>query len=179
MDWSIQNTKAFIEIIYDRVRKRQLQGSTFKTTIWEDINKELTNVIGENYARTGVTKDSENNGVNDPEEVWVDLCAQGRFYKQFKKYVFEFDYEILGEIFDSITTNGKLSQTPTQEPPISDEERDLEAIDVDEEPDEAGKKMKGIGSKSEHRRKEGEKSRLDKIDAALTYWRKRMKARAE
>ena len=93
---STQNTKAFIEIIYDRKKKRQLQGSTFKASIWEDINNELTRIIGENYgvdrlkgkfnrlhiqhrefstllARTGVTWDSKSNKVYAPEDVWQDL----------------------------------------------------------------------------------------------------------
>ena len=49
MEWSTQNTKAFIDVLYDRVKKRQLQGSTFKVTVWEDINNELAMIIGESY----------------------------------------------------------------------------------------------------------------------------------
>ena len=78
------------------MKKRQLQRSTFKATIWEDINNELTRIIGENYgvdrlkgkfnrlcnqhhefstllAYTGVIWDSESNIVNAPENVWQDL----------------------------------------------------------------------------------------------------------
>ena len=95
-EWSAQNTKAFIEIVYDRVKKKLLQTSTFKKPVWEDINNELTSISGENYgverlmskfnrlrmqyrefsallARTGVTWDSESNKVNAPEEVWEDM----------------------------------------------------------------------------------------------------------
>ena len=43
MDWPPQDTKAFIDIIYDRVKKKQLQTLTFKGDIWEKINIELTN----------------------------------------------------------------------------------------------------------------------------------------
>ena len=98
MEWSTQNTKAFIDVLYDRVKKRQLQGSTFKVTVWEDINNELAMIIGESYgvnrlkgkynrlrtlhhefstllARTGVTWDSASNKVNAPQEVWEDLCS--------------------------------------------------------------------------------------------------------
>ena len=96
MDWSPQNTKAFIDIMYDRVKKNQLQTSTFKGDIWEKINSELTQIIGEDYgverlkgkynrlrqqhrefsillARTGVTWDVASNKVNAPEDVWQDL----------------------------------------------------------------------------------------------------------
>ncbi|OIW17840.1 hypothetical protein TanjilG_02468 [Lupinus angustifolius] len=96
MDWIIQNTKTFIEIIYDRVKKKLLQGSTFKTPAWEDINNELVKVTGENYgvdrlkgkfnclrqqhrefstllARTRVTWDCEANKMNAPEEVWEEM----------------------------------------------------------------------------------------------------------
>lgn len=96
MDWSTQNTKALIEKIYDRVKKGQLQGSTFKTNIWEEINNELKDMTGENYgverlkgkfnrlrlqhrefstllSCTGVTWDSGSNKVNAPDEVWEDL----------------------------------------------------------------------------------------------------------
>ena len=31
------------------MKKRQLQGSTFKVTVWEDINNELAMIIGESY----------------------------------------------------------------------------------------------------------------------------------
>ena len=98
MDWPSQNTKAFIDIIYDRVKKKQLQGSTFKNTVWEEINNELTNMVGQNYgvnrlkgkfnrlrlqhrefstllARIGVTWDSASNKVNAPGEVWDDLLS--------------------------------------------------------------------------------------------------------
>ena len=41
MEWSVVNTKTFIEKFYERVKNGQLQGSTFKTTTWEEINKDL------------------------------------------------------------------------------------------------------------------------------------------
>ena len=96
MEWSTQNTKLLIDLIYDRVKKNKLQTSTFKQTIWEEINNELAKLIEENYgverlkgkfnrlrtqyrefstllARTGVTWDSISNKVNAPEDVWQDL----------------------------------------------------------------------------------------------------------
>lgn len=96
MEWTSQNTKAFIEKIYGRMKKGQLQGSTFKMTIWEEINTELHELTGTNYvvdklkgkfnrlrqihrefstllSRTGVTWDLESNKVNALEEVWQDL----------------------------------------------------------------------------------------------------------
>ena len=42
-------TQIFIEIIYDHVKKKLLQASTFKKPVWEDINNELTSISGENY----------------------------------------------------------------------------------------------------------------------------------
>ena len=49
MDWSPQNTETFITIMYDRVKKKQLQTLTFKGDIWEKINTELTQIIREDY----------------------------------------------------------------------------------------------------------------------------------
>ncbi|KAK7330782.1 hypothetical protein VNO77_24982 [Canavalia gladiata] len=106
------------------------------------------------------------------------------FYKQLKKNGFEYDYNILGEIFNSSTTIGKLSQAFTQEPPTSDEEREIEecflsksvyigseAIGVDENGfNDINRKRKIIGSSSEHRCKEAKNSRLDKLDATLIQW---------
>ena len=80
------------------MKKRQLQSSSFKVTIWEDINNELAAIIGESYglnrlkgkynrlhtlhrefstvlACTGVTWDFASNKVNAPQEVWEDLCS--------------------------------------------------------------------------------------------------------
>ncbi|KAL6499969.1 hypothetical protein OROGR_027879 [Orobanche gracilis] len=204
MDWPIQNTKAFVEIIYERVKKKLLQGSTFKTPVWEDINNDLSKVTGENYgvdrlkgkfnrlrqqhrefstllARTGVTWDSEANKVNAPEEVWEDMYTKGRFYKQFKKHGFEHDYDVVGEIFNSSTATGKLSQASTREPPTSDEEKDIEedflskgvhincdTIDIDgDDLQEIDKKRKVIGSSRERRRKEAKNSRIDKLETVL------------
>ena len=73
-----------------------MQTSTFKGDVWEQINAELTQIIGEDYgverlkgkynrlrqqhcefsillAYTGVTWDLASNKVNAPEDVWQDL----------------------------------------------------------------------------------------------------------
>ena len=115
-EWSAQNTKAFVEIIYDRVKKKLLQASTFKKPVWEDINNELTSISGENYgverlmskfnrlrmqyrefsallARTGVTWDSESNKVNAPEEVWEDMYTVS-FLLLFIKLLYWFMYTV-------------------------------------------------------------------------------------
>ncbi|KAJ1407041.1 Myb/SANT-like domain [Sesbania bispinosa] len=209
MEWTTQNTKAFIEKNYGRLKKGQLQGSTFKITIWEEINNELTEITGTNYgvdklkgkfnrlrqlhrefstllSRTGVTWDSEANKVHAPEE-------KGRFYKNFKKHGFELDYDILGEIFNSSTTTGKLSQAFTQQPPTSDEERDLEGDfltkGVHVEPDvfdcdgddlqELRNKRKAVDSSSDHRRKVVKNSSKDTLEATLSLWTNSMSARSE
>lgn len=49
MEWIVQITKVLFEIIYDQVKKRQLQGSTLKTTFWEETNGELKKITRENY----------------------------------------------------------------------------------------------------------------------------------
>ncbi|XP_057430818.1 uncharacterized protein At2g29880-like [Lotus japonicus] len=218
MEWTTQNTKIFIDIIYDRVKKGQLQGSTFKKTIWEEINIELQKTSGAPLpdgverlkgkfnrlrlqhrefstliSRTGVTWDPEANKVNSPEEVWEEMYKKGKFYKQFKKHGFEHDYYILGEIFNSSTATGKLSQASTQEPPNSDEEREIEedflskgvhidskVIDVDgEDLQEVSKRRKVTGTSSEGRRKEAKNSRLDVLESAVTKWSNAMDARAD
>ncbi|MED6124370.1 hypothetical protein PIB30_058397, partial [Stylosanthes scabra] len=51
---------------------------------------------------------------------------EGRHYKQFKKSVFELDYEILDKIFNNNTTSGQLRHAFTKEPSTSDEEKLLE-----------------------------------------------------
>ncbi|CAL0320089.1 unnamed protein product [Lupinus luteus] len=215
MDWTIQNTKTFIEIIYDRVKKKLLQGSTFKTPVWEDINNELQKVTLENYgvdrlngkfnrlrqqhrefstllARTGVTW-CEANKVNAPEEVWEEMYTKVRFYKQFKRHGFEHDYDVVGEIFNSSTATGKLSQTSTREPPTSDEEKEIEEdflskgvhidygiIDIDgDDLQEIGKKRKVIGSSREPRRKEAKNSRIDKLEATIDKLSDTISIRAE
>ncbi|RZB54913.1 hypothetical protein D0Y65_044712, partial [Glycine soja] len=147
--WSVANTKAFIEKIYERVKNGQLEGSTFKTTTWEEINKDLFEMIQTNYGvdklkskfnrlrqvhrdfstlltRTGVTWEMESNKVNAPDEIWDELIKKGRHYKSFKKHGFEYDYDILDDIFNLSTTTEKLSHASTQEPPNSDEERAME-----------------------------------------------------
>ena len=108
MEWSVANTKAFIEKIYERVKNGQLQGSTFKSTTWEEINKELFEMIQTNYgvdklkskfnrlrqmhrdfstllARTGVTWEMESNKVNAPDEVWDELInvTSWNFYPEY------------------------------------------------------------------------------------------------
>ena len=89
MEWSTQNTKTFIDVLYERVKKKQLQSSTFKVTVWEDINNELAAIIGESYGVNRLkgkynrlrtlhrefstvlarTWDSASNKVNAPQEV--------------------------------------------------------------------------------------------------------------
>ncbi|KAJ1394782.1 Myb/SANT-like domain [Sesbania bispinosa] len=216
MEWTSQKTKAFIGKIYDRVKRGQKQGSSFKMTIWEEINKELHEVTGTNYgvdklkgkfnrlrqlhrefstllSRTGVTWDSEANKVNAPVEVWKDLYTKGRFYKNFKKNDLEHAYDVLGEIFNSSTTTGKLIQASTQEPPTSDEEREIEGdfltkgvhIDFDvfdcdgNDLQELRNKRKAMDSSSEHRRKGVKNSIKDKLEAALSLWTNSMDARLE
>ncbi|KAF7801007.1 uncharacterized protein G2W53_044474 [Senna tora] len=62
--------------------------------------------------RTGVTWDSISNKVNALKDVWLDLYMKGRYYKQFKKNGFEYDYDILGEIFENNTASSdKRKQT--------------------------------------------------------------------
>ncbi|KAJ1376551.1 Myb/SANT-like domain [Sesbania bispinosa] len=185
-------------------------------TIWEEINKELDEVTGTNYgveklkvkfnrlqqlhrefstllSRTGVTWDSEVNKVNAPVEVWEDLYTKERFYKNFKKNGFEHDYDVLGEIFNSSTTMGKLSQASTQEPPTSDEEREVEGnfltkgvhIDSDvfdydgDDLQELRNKRKAIDSSSEQRRKGAKNSSKDILETALSLWTNSMDARSE
>ncbi|KAJ1391869.1 hypothetical protein SESBI_36302 [Sesbania bispinosa] len=56
----------------------------------------------------------------------MDKCKERKVLQSFKKNGFEHDYDVLGEIFNSSTTTGKLSQASTQEQPTSDEEREIE-----------------------------------------------------
>ncbi|MED6146467.1 hypothetical protein PIB30_034695 [Stylosanthes scabra] len=51
---------------------------------------------------------------------------KGKYYKQIKKNGFEYDYEMLGEIFNSSTATGKLSHASTPKPPNSDDEKQME-----------------------------------------------------
>ncbi|KAF7812780.1 putative nuclease HARBI1 [Senna tora] len=217
IEWSTQNTKLFIDLIFDRVNKKQLQTSTFKQTIWEEINNELAKIIEENYgvkrlkvkfnrlrtqyqefstllARTGVTWDSISNKVNALEDVWQDLYTKGRYYKQFKKNGFEYDYDMLGEIFNNSTISGKLSHASTQEPPTSNEERlleddflskgvhvDSQFIDVEGENSNliGDKRKQTFRSSSERHRKDSKLSRFDKLEASLNKWTEVMDIKKE
>lgn len=212
MEWSVANTKAFIEKIYERVKNGQLQGSTFKSATWEEINKELFEMIQTNYgvdklkskfnrlrqmhrdfstllARTGVTWEMESNKVNAPNEVWDELIKKGRHYKNFKKHGFEYDYDILGDIFNSSTATGKLSHASTHEPPNSDEERAMEGdfltkgihinVSDDEKDDMKGlrQKRKEIFSSDERRRKEGKTSNKEMLEKIVSIWSDSMSQR--
>ncbi|KAJ1388411.1 hypothetical protein SESBI_39147 [Sesbania bispinosa] len=98
-----------------------------------------------------------------------------------------------GEIFNSNTGTGKLSQASTQQPPTFDEERDLEGDfltkGVHVEPDvfdcdgddlqELRNKRKDVDSSSEHRRKVVKNSSKDMLEAALSLWTNSMGARSE
>ncbi|KHN36196.1 hypothetical protein glysoja_003319 [Glycine soja] len=129
-------------------------------------------------ARTGVTWEMESNKLNAPDEVWDELIKKGRHYKNFKKHGFEYNYDILSDIFNSSTLIGKLSHAFTQEPPNSNEEKAMEGdfltkgihinVSDDEKDDMKGlrHKRKEIFSLGERRRKEGKtsnKGMLDKI----------------
>ena len=117
---------------------------------------------------------------------------KGKFYKQFKKNGFEHNYEILGEIFNNSTATGKLSHASTQNPPTSDEERELEEdflstgvhvqahiIDIEGDSKEHKRKNKAIESSSERRGKELKTSKFDRLEACLEQWTKTMNARTE
>ncbi|KAG5063476.1 hypothetical protein JHK85_004659 [Glycine max] len=132
-------------------------------------------------SRTGVTWEMESNKVNAPDDVWDKLIKKGRHYKNFKKHGFEYDYDILGDIFNSSTTTGKLSHASTQEPPNSDEERAMEGdfltkgihINVfDDEKDIKGlrHKRKEIFSSGERYRKEGKTSNKEMLDKIVSIW---------
>ena len=94
-------------------------------------------------------------------KIFICITQEGRFHKQFKKHGFKYNYEILGEIFNSSTATGKLSHASTKESPTSDEEKELEEdflskgvhvdiVDVDGDvPEETSKRKKTIGSSSE------------------------------
>ncbi|CAL0318388.1 unnamed protein product [Lupinus luteus] len=105
---------------------------------------------------------------------------KGRFYKQFKRHGFE-HYDVDGEIFNSSTPTGKLSQASTREPPPLDEEKEInqyflsKGVHIDyyiidiagDDLQEIGKKRKVIGSSRETRRKEAENSRIDKLETII------------
>ena len=59
-------------------------------------------------------------------KIFIFILQKGRFYKQFNKYGFEYNYEVLGEIFNSSVATGKLSHAFTKEPLTLDEEKELE-----------------------------------------------------
>ncbi|KAG4974967.1 hypothetical protein JHK87_031788 [Glycine soja] len=172
MEWSVVNTKTFIEKFYERVKNGQLQGSIFKTTTWEEIKKDLFEMIQTNYgvdklkskfnrlrqmhrdfstllARTRVTWEMESNEVNVPDEVWDELIK----------------------------------------PPNSDEERAMEVdfltngihinVSDDEKDDIKGlrHKMKEIFSSGERHRKEGKTSNKEMLDKIVSIWSDSMSQR--
>ncbi|KHN45216.1 hypothetical protein glysoja_043533 [Glycine soja] len=114
---------------------------------------------------------------------------KGRHYKNFKKHGFEYDYDILGDIFNSSTATGKLSHASTQEPPNSDEEKVMEGdfftkgihINVfdDEKDDMKGlrHKRKEIFSLGECCCKEGKTSNKEMLDRIVSIWSDSMSQR--
>ncbi|KAG4942223.1 hypothetical protein JHK85_046869 [Glycine max] len=139
--------------------------------------------------RTGVTWEMESNKVNAPDEIWDELIKKGRHYKSFKKHGFEYDYDILDDIFNLSTTTEKLSHASTQEPPNSDEERAMEDdfltkgihinVSDDEKYDMKGlrHKRKGTFSLSERRCKEGKTSNKEMLDKIVIIWSDSMSQR--
>ncbi|MED6137504.1 hypothetical protein PIB30_065603, partial [Stylosanthes scabra] len=126
-------------------------------------------------------------------KIFIYILQKGRFYRQFKKNGFEYNYDILGEIFNNSTATEKLSHASTKEPPTSDEEKQLEEdflskgvhvdsqfVDVDgDDSEEGSRRKKTIRSSSERRRKEAKNARLDKFESALEKWAESVSARTE
>ncbi|KAL5153546.1 hypothetical protein HKD37_19G053060 [Glycine soja] len=168
MEWSAANTKTFIKK-FMRVKNGQLQGSTFKTTTWEEINKDLFEMIQTNYgvdklkskfnrlrqihrdfstllAHTGVTWEMESNKVNAPDEVWDELIKPPN---SDEKKAMEVDFLTKG-----IHIN------------VSDD--DIKVL---------RHKRKEIFSSGERRRKEGKTSNKDMLDKIVSMWSDSMSQR--
>ncbi|XVF02620.1 hypothetical protein REPUB_Repub04eG0190700 [Reevesia pubescens] len=147
-DWPKANDVAFIHLLVGKVREGKLQLSTFKKEIWSEINNEMLDTIGVDYVidrlkgkfnrlrlkyhhffeligNTGVKWDVTSNIVNASQKIWEDFFKKNKDFKRFKKQGYAY-YELLGEIFNTTTTTGKLQQLSTEDPLSPDEERRLE-----------------------------------------------------
>lgn len=148
-EWSKANVTIFIEIIYEKVKQNKLQTSTFRNSVWEEINKEVHLATNINYrvdrlkgkwnrlrtryrlfaallAHTGVTMDPNTGKVNAPEEVWAEFYTKNKKeYKAIRKEGCD-HFHILSEIFGGKIATGDMHRASTQLPPTSDEERELE-----------------------------------------------------
>ncbi|XP_045787254.1 uncharacterized protein LOC123882438 [Trifolium pratense] len=105
LEWAFQTTETFIELIYNRVEKKQMEKSSFKIEIWEDINNELKNITGFNF---GVDKRKQK--CNRLRDEFSGYCCEpkynskGKLPTKFIEYGLKHDYDMdmLGEIFNKL-----------------------------------------------------------------------------
>ncbi|KAG4954191.1 hypothetical protein JHK87_039785 [Glycine soja] len=145
MEWKYQNTKAFIEIIYDhetgtiargKFNRLRLQHCEFSTLL----------------SRTGVTCDNENNKVNAPGEIFNSSNATIRLSQTSTQEPPNFDEE--REIEGNFLSKGVHIGIKV-DVVVEGDSQDLDT------------KRKGKGSSSEHRHREMRNSRLETLEVAL------------
>ncbi|CAJ2635895.1 unnamed protein product [Trifolium pratense] len=162
LEWAFQTTETFIELIYNRVEKKQMEKSSFKIEIWEDINNELKNITGFNF---GVDKLKQKfNRLRDEFSVgyWCEpkYNSKGKLPTKFIEYGLKHDYDMdmLGEIFN------KLDRASAQDKPAVDvlqkaieEDHVSKVVHIDPEPievhgdlQEFEKKRKTVVSSSDY-----------------------------
>ncbi|XP_004308208.1 PREDICTED: uncharacterized protein LOC101308913 [Fragaria vesca subsp. vesca] len=133
-EWSAKNEGKFIRILHEHVKKGDMQTSTFKKKIWNEISDELFAETTKRYLvpqlkskfnrlrkkhrefsdlieHTGFGWDPIANTVTASEEVWATYIKRVSGVKPYRKKGLE-HYEILGEIFNTSTA--------------TDDERELE-----------------------------------------------------
>ncbi|TQD90012.1 hypothetical protein C1H46_024416 [Malus baccata] len=146
--WPVTVEKHFIHLLHEE-RKKRLKGSTVDKNAWDAIEDELVIKFGKRYAReklkakynrlrkiyrefaklvahTGMCWDPETDKVHASEEVWESYLKKNKFASRFRRKGCP-QYQVLGEIFNHIPSNGQMHSGSIASPPNSDVERGLES----------------------------------------------------
>ncbi|KAM1042108.1 hypothetical protein ACFX2I_031155 [Malus domestica] len=146
--WPVTVEKHFIHLLHEE-RKKRLKGSTVDKNAWDAIEDELFNKFGKRYAReklkakynrlrkiyrefaklvahTGMCWDPETDKVHASEEVWESYLKKNKFASRFRRKGCP-QYQVLGEIFNHIPSNGQMHSGSIASLPNSDVERGLES----------------------------------------------------
>ncbi|RZC85850.1 hypothetical protein C5167_026516 [Papaver somniferum] len=137
----------FVQLVHDEA-KNGLQTTTLEKKKWGEIDNALFAKFGKRYSipklkakfnrlciehrefarlvsDTGMGWDPVANTVTASDDAWKRYLKKYPGAKSFRKKGLD-NYYMLGEIFNSTTASGSMSNASTRSPPDSDTERDLE-----------------------------------------------------
>ncbi|XP_026432961.1 L10-interacting MYB domain-containing protein-like isoform X2 [Papaver somniferum] len=204
----------FVQLVHDEA-KNGLQTTTLEKKKWGEIDNALFAKFGKRYSipklkakfnrlriehrefarlvsDTGMGWDPVANTVTASDDAWKRYLKKYPGAKSFRKKGLD-NYYMLGEIFNSTTASGSMSNASTRSPPDSDTERDLETEflgkGVHVEPASSG----DTSHPSSHTQSNIQRRALDlpidlpqrkatkssRFDDALVAWTENLKVKAE